>query len=186
MNPLWFCPVRLRGTDPLGKPAVPFGARSSTALDEEPAMKDPRSHRDVHSRLDRFSQLLGWNGLRVNKQELDGHPQAIVWYVAGDTTSARTHFALQINQHPLGSCESFSAAVNCIRYRLCSGWHSFRCADLPQAEAEARRLRSWLGREWFASPERRRAYRVAHPECARCTWKRLRESGEPHYPDAAF
>ena len=144
-------------------------------------MDRDQSRDAVLSRLHCFSQALGWGELQKFRKTLDDS-RAVVWYVAGDSNGSRTHCALQINEYPLGSSESFSAAVHCIRYRICSGWHSFVCAGGSQAAAEADRLRSWLSREWFTTAERRRAYRLAHPECTEYTWKKLREVGEPRYP----
>lgn len=59
----------------------------------------------------------------------------------------------------------------------------YACRDLCEARLEAQRLHPWLHREWFQSAERRRAYRLAHRECVGYTWKRLRDFGEPHYPE---
>jgi hypothetical protein len=132
-------------------------------------------------KLRRFADALGWEGLQAHAHLLEGRPRQVVrWYEAGDVSGERTHCALQINEHPIGSTEQYSAAVYCLRFRICSGWHVFGCTCSSQALAEADRLRTWLDRAWLMSIERRRAYRLAHPECSNYTWQKLREVGEPH------
>lgn len=141
----------------------------------------PRPARVV-ARLERFAASLGWHDLQPHQHTLDDDT-SVVWYESGRTTGdASQHFALQINEHPIGSTDHFAAAVHCMKYRICSGFHTFSCRSIPEAQAESRRLFAWLDHGWFATPKSRQAYRVAHPECADYSWRKLREQGEPHYP----
>jgi hypothetical protein len=134
-------------------------------------------------KLDAFSNKLGWGRLEAfNRMVGDPVSRHVVWYEAGDASGTRSHCALQINEHPIGSKERFVAAVHCLRFRICSGWHAFSCVDCRAAETEAERLYRWLSRDWFASAAGRQAYRMSHPECARYSWKRLSEEGEPYRP----
>lgn len=146
-------------------------------------MNSVERHLESASMLSDFAEALGWDGLRSFSKIFNDTGQVVVWHEAGDANYSRTHCALQINHYPLRSVDTFSAAVYGIRYRICSGWHAFACRDSCEARLEAQRLHPWLHREWFQSAERRRAYRLAHRECVGYTWKRLRDFGEPHYPD---
>jgi hypothetical protein len=148
-------------------------------------MGNAPSSRAVTARLRCFTRALGWNGLRKFTRETSTAPGVLTWYEAGDANGGRTHCALQINEHPIGSQESFSVAVYAARYRLCSGWHAFNCVDAGQAKQEALRLSAWIAHEWFSTPHRRRAYRLAHPECVGYSWERLRVSEPPYFSGAA-
>jgi len=124
--------------------------------------------------LSRFCRALGWPAPRRFTREaapgaLSDGAELIEWFEARDAG-----VWLQVNRRP-GWC----ACVYALRFRLCSGRHAF---DLQPAtlKPEVARLRPWLARSWFASPEARQAYRRAHPECARYTWRKLRETGSPH------
>ena len=145
-------------------------------------MSRRQKRHEAESRLSLFAKTLGWPELRQFVKTFDDLGRTVVWFEAGNANFSRTHCALQINEHPLGSSRSFTAAVHCIRYRISSGFHCFACENLREALSEAERLSPWLAREWFTSAVRRREYRLAHPECAGYTWKKLREAGESHYP----
>lgn len=135
------------------------------------------------SLLGQFSRTLGWEDPIEHNTIYDELTcRSINWYLVGVTKQARMHFSLQINEHPIGSSSTFAAAVHCLRYRICSGFHTFRCRTRREAQSEATRLREWLSHEWFITPKRRREYRLLHPECAGYSSKRLREAGEPYYP----
>ncbi|MBX3413442.1 MAG: hypothetical protein KF708_12200 [Pirellulales bacterium] len=140
----------------------------------------PRPARVV-ARLEHFASLLGWHDLRSRNHLFDDWTR-VVWYESGHATGGRQYFALQINEHPIGSTDCFAAAVHCLKYRICSGVHSFPCRTLREAQSEAKRLHTWLYHAWFATPAARRDYRIAHPECAEYSWRKLREQGKPHYP----
>ncbi len=136
-------------------------------------------------KLERFAAALGWGELREHCHTVeDQRPWTVRWYLAGDVDSPRTYCALQINEHPIGSSETYAAAVYGIRFRIFSGWHVFACATVTEALAEADRLGAWLSREWFTTLERRRDYRGAHPECSGFTWRKLTEFGAPYNVDS--
>jgi hypothetical protein len=146
-------------------------------------MVDPRFSKRLLEWLGHFSTALGWHGIQRFHHRFDPPDETtVVWYLAGLTGEGRTYCALQINEYPIGSSDSFAAAAHLMRYGICSGFHRFDCGNLVQLKSEAARLHSWLAREWFESLEGRRAYRLKHPECAGYSWKKLRSAGEPHYP----
>lgn len=128
-------------------------------------------------RLSYWAACLGWNGLK--RYESTDRLPPFVWYECGDNTGERDHFALHISvgRRPTNACR---AAVYAIRYRIMSGWHEFTLyRTTAEIEREARRLDGWLHRKQFSTTVLRRKYRLRHPECAACSWKRLREAGEP-------
>jgi hypothetical protein len=122
--------------------------------------------------LRRFVARLGWPSLaKFTHRIADGDhldhlaPHRIVWYVSGDCDS----LWLQVNVAP-----RLQLAVFAMRYRICSGWHTFRLhATAAQQRFEAQRLDEWVHRRWFTEPNLRREYRRRHPECAGWTFRRL-------------
>lgn len=135
--------------------------------------------------LQRLVRLLGWKSpLRIYKHIISEEEcpslagRVITWYETGVSRCGRLDCFLQINEPPEGQSAPYMAGVYAIRYRICTGWHKFGLSarDSDQ-KREARRLWPWLAYEWFASIQKRRAFRNAHPECTGYTWHRL-ASGE--------
>ena len=124
---------------------------------------------DWRPRVDRFARLLGWPRPRTYRHRIPkgtpGCPQGrlIRWH----ESEPQEGVSLIINEAP-----TWCAAVYAIRYRLCSCFREFDFHGDLRLDAD--RLRTLLGIEWFDSPERRREYRQAHPECSGWTWKRIR------------
>jgi hypothetical protein len=124
-----------------------------------------------------FAGNLGWKNLRefihrVPPEDQVNFPhEKVIWYEA---TLSKDCF-LQINV--LGGLQ---AAVYAIRYRICSGWHSFNPGrSLKQCRAEADRLHDRLAKEWFTSTASRRQYRMRYPQCTGYTWTKLSNEGPP-------
>lgn len=132
-------------------------------------------------RLRRLARLLGWDNLRRREHIPEGttatHQLApiSVWY---ESDPSETGVWLQINENP-----TWCATVYAVRYRICTGFHRFVLKDKRQIEREAKRLATFLSREWFDSIESRRVFRRLHPECAGYTWDRLQRHGPPYYCD---
>jgi hypothetical protein len=131
-----------------------------------------------------FSRKLGWKSLRIQQhfssvddQRQFGVEPVITWYVTGQFDGKPSDFFFQINEHPIGQTETYCAAVYAMRFRICSGWHTFRIA--VDDEAELARLEPWLHRRWFESLTARREYRRIHPECATYSWTRIQKDGPP-------
>ena len=129
-------------------------------------------------RLRKLASMLGWTGLtRFQHVIRDDTPcvskdQIIHWYESGSIEN----IMLQINADP-----SYHAAVYAIRYRICSGWHSFFLyQDENRQQREAQRLEGWLGHRWFDSLTLRREYRTLHPACTGYTFRKLRDLGPPY------
>jgi hypothetical protein len=124
--------------------------------------------------LQRLIRLLGWSNLRVDRHVIrETRPRQVIrWYYIGSEDS----ILLQINENP-----PWHAAVYAIRYGLCTGCHKFfPYEDIGRLRKEAERLGEFLSFEWFATPMKRREFRVRHPECARYTWSRIRKEGVPY------
>ena len=127
--------------------------------------------------LRQWAAWLGWPDLVVHHQEVPSGEQSrhsvetMCWYTCGSYDDV----ILQINENP-----SWQAAVYAIRYRICTGWHSFEfTAQKTRLRDEAKRLESLLHRRWFVTLDGRRAFRTRYPEYTGYTWRRLRESGPP-------
>jgi hypothetical protein len=74
---------------------------------------------------------------------------------------------------------TYTGAVYAIRYRIVSGWHKLRLfANHDDLRCEAVRLEPWLAWNWFATAEKRREYRLAHPECAGQSWRTVKQGEE--------
>lgn len=139
-------------------------------------------------RLRKFVRLLGWRTpLRRYEHRIgaDAPPvnlrgRVIRWYETGVSNGGKLDCFLTINEAPQGPTLTYAGAVYAIRYRLCTGWHGFRLfATDVDLETEATRLAPWLAHEWFATLEKRRAFRQAHPECVGFTWRRIVNEGPP-------
>jgi hypothetical protein len=131
--------------------------------------------------LRRFSRRLGWARLRCRGHMWKEQGLLITWYESGVSGGSRSHFCFQINESPIGQTSKYSAAVYAIRYRICTGWHSFSLGlNASCIRLEADRLHTWLHRSWFDSPASRRRYRHMHPECCGWTWRRIREDRLPY------
>lgn len=127
--------------------------------------------------LNRFAKDLGWPPLkRLQHREQD---KVITWYVTGVNDGRRLDCFLQINACPIGQKKQYSAAVYAPRYRLCSGWHTFKVAA-DTSNRTAARLATWLAATHFSSAAGRRAYRIAHPETIGYSWTRIRRDGPPY------
>jgi hypothetical protein len=114
----------------------------------------------------------GWPSLVEYEHVIPADAQVVRWY---ESHGPKGIF-LQLNHKE----EQMSACVFAIRYRLCSGWHSFM---LPKTCAlaiqEAKKLDHWLSIEWFLTSDKRECYRIVHPKTTKFTWKRLRDEGPP-------
>ncbi len=133
---------------------------------------------EVFDRLLLWTKLLGWSDLKTqehvvkNSSEGARKGKIIRWYECG----SHDNVLLQINE-----CPQYSAAVYAIRYRICTGWHIFYpYKNVSKLRKEAERLREWFWVGWFSTVQNRRAFRRRHPECARYSWRRIREEGLPH------
>ena len=128
----------------------------------------------VPANLRKFCHAIGWPELRrlehtVPKSEYS--PRHVIhWYESG----CDNDLLLQINVRPY-----YCACVLAIRYRICSGWHTFNLSGPNAPLSEASRLTPVIGRVQFSSPSARRAFRAAHPEFASYSAARLREEGQP-------
>jgi hypothetical protein len=140
------------------------------------------------NQLRRVARLLGWRSPirryqhRVREKEAPPKLQGttLTWFEVGTATGGRHDCFLHINESPPGQTITYIGAVYAIRYRICTGWHKFRLfADADDFEREALRLREWLAWEWFASPEKRRVFRRAHPMSTGYSWRAIRERGLP-------
>jgi hypothetical protein len=135
--------------------------------------------------LARFAAILGWPGLRMYQHCPDGDTSAVTtWYESGESDVPRRDFFLQINEQPSGQISTYVGAVYALRYRICSGWHSFTLYDAPKRqEEESSAVDEWLHRRWYDRPEMRREFRRLHPECAEYSWGRIRRQGPPYSQD---
>ena len=145
----------------------------------------PTNPKKPVDQLQRLTRLLGWRfRLQLHQHRIhendgaSGHRGKILtWYEAGVATGGRQDCFLQINESPQGQTVTYTGAVYAIRYRICSGWHEFRLfSSDDDLQREAARLAPWLAWDWFATIEKRRAYRLAHPECAGKSWRTIGES----------
>jgi hypothetical protein len=136
------------------------------------------------ARVKNFVHALGWTDVRECRHMFpeDIQPQypykTLVWFEVG----AFPDCFLQINLR--GGCQ---AAVYAVKYRICTGWHSFVLGKTKKRlTMEADRLHEWLALEWFSSSAKRREFRLLHPECANYSWPRIRREGVPirHQNDA--
>jgi hypothetical protein len=145
----------------------------------------PTSEKPIE-RLQEWVRLLGWRSrLRLQQHriterdapvELQG--KVITWYEAGVANGTRLDCFVQINESPQGQTLTYTGAVFAIRYRICTDWHKFRLFNNhDDLDREAARLTKWLAWDWFASPEKRRVFREAHPEYAGHSWRTIREKG---------
>jgi hypothetical protein len=133
--------------------------------------------KDDFERLARLAKLLGWPKLQAHEHALNEEDtaklnlQTIRWY----TSEIHESFFLQFNVMP-----SWCGCVYAINYRLCSGWHTFGLFDddvLMKKEAE--RLGNYLAFDWVSTLSKRREYRLLHPQCAKYSYKRIRNEGFP-------
>ena len=136
--------------------------------------------------LQKFTRLLGWQSpLRLCQHRVGGKDapadlqgSLITWYEVGKSTGGRYDCFLQINESPQGQTITYTGSVYAIRYRIWTGWHEFRLFNRnDDLGREATRLATWLARDWFATFEKRRAFRQAHPECEGHSWRTIRRSG---------
>jgi hypothetical protein len=136
-------------------------------------------------RLQEVVRLLGWRSClrlcqhRVTEQDAppDLRGNVITWYEVGIANGNRSDCFLQINESPQGQTITYTGAVYAIRYRICTGWHKFRLlSDDDELKREATRLATWLAWDWFASIEKRRAFRQAYPECVGHGWRTIRDN----------
>jgi hypothetical protein len=143
-----------------------------------------QGRRTVFDRLQTMTRLWGWEGpLRCCEDRIDPgaiglHPylKVVTSYEVGIAVGGRCDCFLQINPLPQGQITTYEGAVFAIRYRIFTDWHKFRLFGRPSLlNREAARLADWLAWELFASVEKRRAFRLAHPECRGYSWRALRE-----------
>jgi hypothetical protein len=134
---------------------------------------------DAHERLKTFSRWLAWRGVQeyrhVVEETVQGlrKGQVIRCWCSGSYDDVALHM---IENPP------WYASVFALRYRICTGWHKFHpYVDAQKLGREARRLDNFLNRRWFTTIEKRREFRLLHPECAEYSWRRLREEGPPYY-----
>lgn len=127
--------------------------------------------------LSRFTSDLGWPPLKKHRHCAPA--DVITWYLSGVYEGRKLDCFLQINECPVGQQKQFSAAVYAPRYRLCSGWHTFKVAADTSSRTAAR-LATWLAATHFSSAAGRRAYRIAHPETIGYSWIRIRRDGPPY------
>ncbi len=136
--------------------------------------------------LHHFASELGWSELRlcqhtINDSAVAPEPFVTTWYESGEANGGRSDFFLQINPTPTHGIATYAAAVYAMRYRICTGWHSFTLGKTANdVVAEALRLECWLHRKWFDSLARRKQFRMLHPECANYSWARMRNQGPPY------
>jgi len=135
----------------------------------------------IYPRLRLFARFLEWENLQEYRHKAERtvpnlrKGQIIRCWCSGSYED----LALHINENP-----PWYACVYALRYRICTGWHwLYPYKDQRKLMREAKRLYGLLGRSWFTSAQRRREFRLIHPECADYSWSRLRKEGPPHYYD---
>jgi hypothetical protein len=134
--------------------------------------------------LKRLAAALGWSPLRRYRHRIqppEATPTLLIWYESGLREGCRLDCFLQINECPIGQQRRFSAAVYAPRFRLASGWHTFRLpTDGVPSDRRLARLDAWLAHRHFASPTGRKVYRALHPETIGYSWPQLRRVGPPY------
>lgn len=151
------------------------GPQQHSIASADEIMKSSGSRKPL-KRLQRLAHLLGWQSpLQVHQSRYGGmtvptgvRDRLITWYRVGTATGTRNDCFLHIRESRRGQTGTYDAAVYTPRFRISTGFHRFqlfrRGEDLRR---EAARLAPWLAWDWFASLEKRREFRQAHPECVR-------------------
>lgn len=127
--------------------------------------------------LNRFASQLGWPRLDRHRHRVRG--QLITWYISGVNEDGGDDRFLQINECPIGQQKRYAAAVYALRFRLCSGWSTFRMTAAEPDRVVAR-LAPCLAAPHFLTESGRHAFRAAHPEAAGYTLAKIRRVGPPY------
>lgn len=146
--------------------------------------------------LKSFARSLGWSPLKMSQHVLPAEEMTapvkkagrqpaetlVTWYESGEAAGKRSDLFLLISECPMGQSHTYTAAVYATRYRICTGWHSFRLtAKLASDPVEIKRLDGWLHRRWFETLANRQEFRERHPECANYSWERIQTEGLPYH-----
>jgi len=89
-------------------------------------------------------------------------------------------FYLQINESPIGQQRHYCVAAYALRYRIRSGWYCFSFSNRRTGPERIHALRELVGKRLFATPNARRDFRKAHPECAGFTERLNIRRGPPY------
>lgn len=132
---------------------------------------------DVFSLVKLFAAGLGWRGLRpISFTIREGEDRFTpIGTVVTCFTTPDIKFFIQINQAAPGTFGRYRASVVAHRYDICfTDFYECAFESTEQAEGEAARLFSRLGRVNFKDPSWRRDYLERQP---RKRWKKRKRRG---------
>lgn len=144
------------------------------------------SYIDAYERLKVFCANLGWQNLALNRSPMANEESKLArledfFFTVGEMDSS---LYVQINPQPKQHARLFAISVYAMRYRLCTGWHGFMLDRNWRAESES--VGKWVSATHFCSPQNRKLFRVAHPECAGYSWSRIRDDGPPYEQSSTY